>query len=57
MAKTKIFKKDGTPTAYFWTDKNDEEKSRVTVYKRTPDGVKRMRGVHFNAVTNVMTRD
>jgi hypothetical protein len=57
MAKTKIFKKDGTPTAYFWTDKDGEEKNSVTVYKKTADGVKRMRGVHFNTITGLMKRD
>lgn len=57
MAKTKIFKKDGTPTAYFWSDKDGEEKSSVTVYKKTPDGVKRMRGVHFNTITGLMKKD
>ena len=57
MAKTRIYKKDGTPTAYFWSDKNGEERSSVTVYKRTTDGVKRMRGVTFNTITNLMKRD
>lgn len=57
MAKTKIFKKDGTPTACFWSDKDGEERSAVTVYKKTADGVKRMRGVHFNTITGLMKKD
>jgi len=57
MAKTKIFKKDGTPTSYFWSDKDGEERSAVTVYKKTADGVKRMRGVHYNTITGLMKKD
>lgn len=57
MARTKIFKKDGTPTSYFWKDENDEERDSVTVYKQTADGVKRMRGVHFNTITGLMQKD
>lgn len=55
MAKVKIFKKDGTSTDYFWSDR-DSDRTDVTVYKQTPDGVKRMRGVRFNAVTNRMRK-
>ena len=51
MARIKIVKKDGTPTPYFWSDKDAAEKSNKTVYKQTTDGVKRMIGVHFNATT------
>ncbi|CAN5775260.1 hypothetical protein BH23GEM10_BH23GEM10_09670 [soil metagenome] len=55
MAKVnKIFKKDGTPTSYFWSDKDGKDRSRQVVYKKTEDGVKRMRGVHFDAVENRM---
>lgn len=57
MAKIKIFKKDGSPTPYFWSDKADEERTSKTVYKQTSDGVKRMRGVRFNAATNRMRKD
>lgn len=51
MAKVKIFKKDGSATPYFWSDKETADKTRQTVYKQTTDGVKRMVGVHFNSVT------
>jgi hypothetical protein len=57
MAKVKIFKKDGTPTPYFWSNRDSGDGTAVTVYKRTSDGVKRMRGVRFNSVTNQMRRD
>ena len=52
MARVKIFKKDGSATPYFWSDKNPGDRTDLRIYKRTPDGVKRMRGVRFNAVTN-----
>jgi hypothetical protein len=51
MAKTRITKKDGTPTRYFWMDADGSEPGRKTVYKQTTDGVKRMRGVHYDVAT------
>lgn len=54
MARVKISKKDGTSTPYFWSDSDDGDRSHKTVYKQTSDGVKRMTGVHFDAVTNRM---
>lgn len=54
MAKVKIQKKDGTSTPYFWSDKEGSSRTRKTVYKQTTDGVKRMRGVHFDPVENRM---
>lgn len=54
--KTKIFKRDGTPSPYFWSDKNGEDRTSVTVYKQTASGVKRMRGVRFNTLTNRMKK-
>jgi hypothetical protein len=54
MARIKIIKKDGTPTRYFWSDKDGTDRTRQTVYKQSPDGVKRMRGVHFDAVAKRM---
>lgn len=57
MAKVKIFKKDGTPTPYFWSNQDRDDETEVTVYKTTSDGVKRMRGVSFNPTTNLMRRN
>jgi hypothetical protein len=57
MAKKKISKKDGTPTPYFWSDKDGTEMTRKTVYKQTNDGVKRMTGVHFDATTKRIQKD
>lgn len=48
MARIKILRKDGTPTLYFWSDA-DKTAAEKTVYKQTTDGVKRMKGVHFDA--------
>lgn len=57
MAKrVKIFKKDGSPTPYFWSEKDGTDRTQQTVYKRTEDGVTRMRGVHFDAVKNEMVK-
>lgn len=53
MAKRiRIFKKDGSPTPYFWSDKDGTDRTVQTVYKRTDDGIKRMTGVHFDATKN-----
>lgn len=55
MAKVKIFKKDGTPTPYFWSDTAaGGTRTHKTVYKQTSDGVKRMKGVHFDPSANRM---
>jgi hypothetical protein len=52
MAKVKITRKDGSPSPYFWSDEDGTEEKRKTVYKQTDEGVKRMKGVHFDAVAN-----
>jgi hypothetical protein len=55
VAKIRIFKKNGTRTSYFWSNKHSGDRAFMTVYKQTAaDGVKRMKGVHFNATTNTM---
>lgn len=56
MARIRICKKDGTPTAYFWSDKDVTDRTNRTVYKKTVDGVKRMKGVRYNTVTSRMRR-
>ena len=56
MAKVKIYKKDGTATPYFWSNKHSGDRRYQTVYKQTSDGVKRMRGVHFDAVNNRLVK-
>lgn len=59
MAKVRIYKSDGTPTRYFYWSKGSEDAPDLTdipVYKHATDGVKRMRGVRFNAETNRMRK-
>jgi hypothetical protein len=56
MAKVRILKKDGTPSRYFWSDKESTERTNKTIYKETTDGVRRMKGAHFDAVTNEVQR-
>ena len=51
MAKIMIVKSNGTKTPYFWNDR-DADHTRLTVYKKTEAGIKRMTGVHFDATTN-----
>ena len=57
MARVRIPKRDGTLSQYFWNDKEPGDKKRKTVYRKSDDGIKRMRGVHFDAVENKMERD
>ncbi|HEU5207843.1 MAG TPA: hypothetical protein VFU06_00415 [Longimicrobiales bacterium] len=57
MARIKIFRKDGSPTPYFWSDKNAAAKSLQTVYKQTEKGVTRMKGVRYEPATGRMHRD
>ena len=57
MAKVKIFKKDGTPTPYFWSDRDTTDRTNLTIYKQTSDGIKRIRGAHFDAVANRVRKD
>jgi hypothetical protein len=56
MAKVKIVKRDGTATSYYWSSTDEGAPDRVAVYKRTNDGITRMKGVTFNTVTNLMRR-
>jgi hypothetical protein len=57
MARFKIAKRDGTPTPYFWSDKDGSQLDGKTVYKKTEDGVKRMRGVSYDAKKLKMNKD
>lgn len=52
MAKVRIMKKDGTPSRFFWLDRDGGDRTNERLYRETEDGVKRIRGVRFNAVTN-----
>jgi hypothetical protein len=53
MAKIRITTQDGKPTPYFyWSNESRSDPTRLPVYKSASHGVKRIRGVFFNAVTN-----
>ena len=49
MARHPISDKHGRPTEYFWSDKHAENPQRATVFRKTESGIKKMRGVHFDA--------
>ena len=55
--KIKIFKKDGSPTPFFWSDKDGADKTHQTVYKQTETGVKRMTGVHYDVHRNEFVKE
>jgi hypothetical protein len=57
MARVKIVKPDGSPSPYFWKEEKDGSKSLKTVYKKTSDGVKRLRGYRYDLVNNTFIKD
>ncbi|MGH7474903.1 MAG: hypothetical protein ACRELD_01300 [Longimicrobiales bacterium] len=57
MATHVIHKNDGTPSKYFWSDKHGSDKTKRTIYKRTANGVTRMKGVHFDTDKQKLRRD
>lgn len=57
MARVKIVRPDGTASPYFWKDEKEATKPLKTVYKKTADGVKRLRGVQYDLVNNTFLRD
>jgi hypothetical protein len=57
LPKVRIFKRDGTPTPFFyWSGGRQDDPTRLPAYKNGSHGVERMKGVFFNAVTNRMTK-
>jgi len=57
MARVKIVRPKGSPSPYFWKTDEEGDKERLTVFKNTSDGVKRMRGVYFDSVKLELLRD
>jgi hypothetical protein len=57
MAKNMIYKKDGTPTPFFWSDKDGKALTEKTVFKKTDTGITRMKGVHFDVGKNAIRKD
>ena len=56
MARVKIFRPDGSESPYFWKDEKDAAKPLKTVYKKTSDGVKRLRGVRYDLANNTLLK-
>lgn len=44
-----IQNKHGEATEYFWSDKHSTDPKRATVFRKTENGIKKMRGVHFDS--------
>lgn len=57
MARFRILRKDGSRSPYFWSDTDESGPERKTVYKKTPKGRTRMRGVYFDTVTKRMRKE
>lgn len=57
MARIAITRPDGSPSPYFWTDKEPGDKRLKRVYKQTTEGVKRMKGVRFDVVRSQIRKD
>jgi hypothetical protein len=57
MKKNPILKKSGKPSNFFWTDADGADESHRTVYKQTEEGVKRMKGVTYDAAANRINKD
>ncbi|MEX1182083.1 MAG: hypothetical protein WEF86_02535 [Gemmatimonadota bacterium] len=52
----RIIAKDGSPTNFFWSDKDGSDRTQQTVYRRTPDGSKRIKNVKFDATKKRFTK-
>ena len=57
MARIKIVRPDGSSSPYFWKDEKDGKRPLKTVYKKTADGVKRLRGVQYDLANNTFQKD
>lgn len=49
MARHPITNKHGKATDYFWSDKHADNPEQATVFRKTEAGIKKMRGVVFDA--------
>lgn len=57
MARIRIYRKNGRPTHFFWREEDGKDRTHQTVYKRTAEGTKRMKGVHFNVQKNEFEKE
>ena len=49
MARHPITNKNGKQTDYFWSDKHAADPERVTVFRQTESGIKKITGVHYDS--------
>jgi hypothetical protein len=56
MARHTINNKHGNPTEYFWTDKHAADPEKVTVFRQTETGIKKMTGVHYDSKTGKIVK-
>lgn len=56
MARHTITNKHGQATQYYWNDKHATDPARVTVFRKTDSGVKKMRGVFFDTKNGKMIK-
>ena len=56
MARINI-SRNGIATPYFWVNKDGIDRSHRPVFKKTTEGVTRMKGVFFDAVNKQMVRE
>ena len=57
MARIPIFKKDGSPTNMFWSDRLDGKQPLKTVYRTTREGrVQRSTSVRYDAARQKLHR-
>ena len=57
MARHPINNKHGQQTEYYWQDEHATDPSRATVFRETENGVKKMRGVHFDSKTGKIVKE
>jgi hypothetical protein len=57
VARIRIYRKNGRPTHFFWREEDGKDRTHQTVYKRTAEGTKRMKGVHFNVPKNEFEKE
>ena len=56
MARVKIVRPDGSPSPFFWRDDKEADWALKTVYKKTPNGVKRLRRVRYDLENNTFQK-
>jgi len=57
MTRVAIVRPDGSPSPYFWRDEKEADWTLKTVYKKTPVGIKRLKGVRYDLKNNTFQRD